>query len=74
LGRVAALGASDLLCEVENMVGDFGVGVDPGLAGLLGSLGLAEGERCYAEVGLVVTGDAETLLALSNRFFKSAKV
>jgi hypothetical protein len=62
------------MCEVDNMVGDFRVGVDPGLAGLLSSLGLAKGERRYAEVGLVVTGDAETLLALSNRFFKSAKV
>jgi hypothetical protein len=73
LGAVGALCASDPLCEVDDVVGDFRVGVDPGLAGVLGRLGLTQGERRCVEVGPVATGDAETPLALSDRVFKSAK-
>jgi hypothetical protein len=66
LGAAGGLGASDLLDEVDNVVGNFAVGVEPGLACVLGGLGLVECEPGCAKVGLVVAGDAETRFALAE--------
>ena len=66
LGAAGALGARDLPCELDDVVGDVGVSVDPGLAGVLGHLGLVQRDRRCAEVGLVAAGSAEARLGLEK--------